>query len=812
MMFKNYFRVALRNLQRNRIYTAINVVGLALGLSCSICIFILLNHEFSYDLHHPNVNHLYRVTSEIVSQNESTQLSTTPPPVALQMARDFPEVMQATRFLRAPGAQNYIFIQEDESFMEEGGVYVDSTFFEMFGYDFLYGDPSLVMNEPNSLVISAALSNKLFGKANSLNETIKIQDNGGEYTFRVTGILEDKQPPSFLEGAKFFFSLNSNTPIARFVYTNQSWLGNNFLHSFVSLNPQTNVKDLEAKFPAFLEKYGRKQFEDAGSKKIHHLQAVSDIHLYSKQDGDIGGNSNAYYISILTGIGLLILLVACINFMNLATAQASKRAKEVGLRKVLGAYRSQLIQQFFGESAILTLISLIFALALVEFFLPIFNQILNRELSVNLFSDYKLWLGLLGISTFTALVAGSYPALYLASFSPIEVFRKKIKAQFSGISFRKALVVFQFTIFIALITGAVLILQQLNFINNKDLGFQRSQIMILDLQTTELQSKYPLFKEKISQLAAVENISGTTTYPSQFIYYDDNFYKKGTPKENSVNCKLNYMDYEFIPTMGFDLITGRNFNPRLQSDSNKVILNEIALKRFGWAPEEAIGQKILRQWQEKEFEIIGIVKDFHFASLHNTIAPLMFMCAGSEENYPHVAFSFRTKDTQSLIQEVSTIWDGLSPNVPLMYSFLDNQLHQMYDFDQRFAKVINFFTGLIIFIACLGLFGLASFTLNQRRKEIGIRKVLGASIPSLLRLLSRDFVMLVLIAFLLAVPITYYLLDNWLQDFAYHIEVFNYLHIFLLSGVLALGIALLTISSQAWRAAKVNPVDILKDE
>jgi putative ABC transport system permease protein len=808
-MLQNYLKIAFRNLWNNKVYSLINLSGLALGITCCMLILLLIRHELSYDLHHPEAGQIYRVTTELGKEEEIFKSATTPPPVAWNLKKDFPEIAQVTRVMGLMGISKSVFTYQDKRFFEEKGFYVDSTFFQVFHYDFLIGNPQNALNEPNTIVISESIAQKLFNKQDALGKVIKINNNFGEISYKITGVLKNKQANSHIQ-ANFLMAFSSKGGISEYAYTNNEWVGNNFLYTYLKLKPQTSAKDLEAKLPKFLASYSGEALRKDGRKKVHYLQALTDIHLYSNLENEISANSSIVYVYILSAISFLILLIACINFMNLSTARSGKRAKEVGLRKVLGAYKIQLVQQFIGESLLITALAFGLALALLEISLPFFGRLINQKLAFSIFENSYNLLYLLGLALFTGFLAGIYPAFYLSAFQPIKVLKGKLGNRFSASFLRKGLVVFQFSISITLIVGTILILQQLNFIQQKDLGFVKSQKLIIPLRTPEAQNQYKVLKNEWEKNAQVLALSGASTYPGTAVLNDQSYYLEGKTAQDAYVLKMNYTDYDFLKSVDFQLIRGRFFDRKFSADSSKVVVNETTLKRLGIALDAAIGKKIKSVRNLGDLEIIGIVKDFHQSSLHQAIDSYIFVLNQNVDFFPYIVLNFKADNPNILLQNLQKAWNKSIPSVPFEYSFLENDLAHQYEADQRVFWTIQCFTTIAIFIACLGLFGLASFTTEQRTKEVGIRKVLGASVGQLITLLSQDFLKLILISFLIAIPLAWYVMNQWLQNFAYRIEISWW--VFALAGSSALLIALFTVSYQALKAATMNPVEVLKNE
>ncbi len=803
-MLYNYLKIAWRHLLKNRVYSLINILGLSLGICAVLLILVYIRFELSYDRHHPEYEHIYRVISEIQREDESVKMASSPPPLAWALKETFPEVAQVTRFLGAP---EKIFSNGGEQFYEEHGYYVDSTFLDIFACDFLAGDPETSLDAPFSIVLSETLSQKLFkkGPAESIGQVIQLNDRD----FQVKGVFAEPEHPSHIP---FNYLLSFNTPggIAEYASNSKEWIGNNFLYTYAKLHPQASAKDLQAKIPAFLKPYTEDGFRQTGARKFNYLQAIQDIHLQSHLRGEFPGSSSIQYIYMLTALATLILILACINFMNLSTARSSKRAREVGLRKVLGAYRIELIAQFIGESLLLSTLALVMGLVLLELFLPSFERLANRQLHYSILHSVGDWGFIILFLVLVGIMAGSYPAFYLSSFQPMRVLKGKIRSALSAQALRKGLVVFQFTVSVGLISSTLLIVQQLAYVQNKPLGFEKSQKLIIPLRTEQAREQYTQFKNDWTSLSQLAGVSGISAYPGTFIPHDNDFKPQGASNSQLANSKIQFCDYTLADVLNLDIKSGRFFDPAFPADSNRVIINETAARAFGWSPEEALGKTLVSPSFDWQMEVAGVVGDFHFTSLHERIQPLVLLLEENPNQFPYVLLSYQGGQVSDLLSRLQKSWNQSVPNVPFEYQFLDEQFAQQYKDDQRFAQMIQVFTGLAIFIACLGLFGLASFTAEQRQKEVGIRKVLGASVWHIILLMSQETILLILLANAISIPIAYYWMSRWLESFAYRMEI-SWLSFALTAGM-ALLIALLTISSQTWWSTRLNPVEVLKDE
>jgi len=637
---------------------------------------------------------------------------------------------------------------------------------------------------------------------------ITIDNAYGKHDFKVTGVVDESLGRTQIH-ANVFITMNSGG-MGQYVRSNTMWAGNNFTNSFIKLRPDANVEALEQKLPAFLNKYGADQMKQMGMSKQLHLQSLTSIHTSSGYDVEPGKTVSQSFLYILILIAVMIQVIACINFMNLSTARASKRAKEVGVRKVIGAGQADLVKQFLGESFLLSFIGVLIALPLLILAMPYLNQITQANIQLSFFSDYRLWLMLTGLILVTGFVAGSYPAFYLSAFEAIKVIKGNFTNKVSAAGIRRSLVVFQFVLSIVLIVGIIVIYSQLNYIKNKDLGFDKGQKLIFSFYTGDTQNKMPAFANDLRQLSEVKNVTNANNYLSQFVGQDHGVYPTGGNMATSIDAQNITTDEHFVNTNGIKILSGRDFHI---NDSLKVLINETLAKRLGFTPQTAVGQRLYTQYPPNPLtyvEVAGVMKDFNYSSLHGEVKPFMLVYSHNPGDFSYIVASTDSKSYKDLLGKIETIWHKDLPAVPFEYAFLDAEVQRQYDTEITLSKIINSFTIMAILISCLGLFGLAAFSAEQRNKEIGIRKVLGASVTGIVGLLSKDFLILVIVALLIATPIAWYGMSKWLQAFAYKIDISWWM--FALAGVLAMFIALLTISFQAIKAALANPVKSLKAE
>jgi len=807
-MFKSYIKTAYRFLLKNRTFSFINIFGLAVGTLCCLYIIMYVRDQYSYDKHHKNAQDIYRVTTDLVLTGDKHHNATVSPPIVPAMKKDFPEVTQFTRVVPTPGVTKHLLKYKERSIYEEKEVYVDSTFFDIFNYHFVSGKASGALERPFTLVLLRPVADKLFGKENPIGKVITIEDKYSKSDFTVTGVVDESLGKTHIE-ANLFVSMRSGG-VGQYVLDNTMWTGNNFLTGYVKLQPGARAATLESKLPAFLNKYGEQQLKTIGMKKVLHVQPIAAIHTTPGYEVASTTTVSAPFLSLLLLIAVLIQLIACINFMNLSTARASNRAKEVGVRKLIGAGRKELVRQFLAESFFLTLMSVLIAVPLLAALLPYLNQITHADIHLVLFADYRLWLLLGGITLLTGLMAGSYPAFYLSAFQVMKVIKGNFSNQVSAAGIRRALVVFQFVLSIILISGIIVIHSQLKYINDKDLGFDKDQKLVFGFYTNEALNKTPVFMDHLKQLSEVRAVSLSDNYPSQFIGHDHGVHLAGGNMATALDVQNVVTDENFVKTTGIKLLSGRDF--RLH-DSAKVLINETVAKRLGLKVATAPGTMLYWEYPSEpkySAEIVGVVKDFNFNSLRSDVNALMLYYAAAPENMSYLIVAANSANYQRLLNKMEEIWHKDFAGVPFEYAFLDAEVQKQYESEITLARIISSFTGVAILISCLGLFGLAAFSAEQRIKEIGIRKVLGAGVPGIVRLLSADFLRLVMIAIVLATPIAWWAMDKWLQSFVYRISLSWWM--FALAGLLAVAIALCTVSFQAMRAAFANPVKSLRSE
>lgn len=805
-MWKNHLKIAWRNLKKGKLYTSINIFGLSLGLLAFLFILLYVQDELSYDKYSPYSDRIYRIDFHGRLGDQEISSAQNAAPLCPTLQKDYPEVEAFVRF-RSRGS--YLVKYANKNFKEEKLSFVDSTFFTVFGIPLIEGKASDVLRAPNSIVITQAMAEKYFGIENPIGKPL-VLDNKESY--QVTGIMEEIPHNSHFR-YDFLMSMSSLEESRT-----EQWGSFNF-NCYLLLKKGTDLNAFESKTQQVLANYFGKEVEKyigvtwdeflaAGNYGKYALTPLTKIHLYSDLEDELEANSDIAYVWIFSIIGLFILVIACINFMNLSTARASTRAKEVGVRKVVGAARASLIQQFLSESMLLSLLSGTTAFVGVWLLLPYFNDLSGKELPAFLSGNGTFVFAAIGISVLVGLAAGSYPAIFLSAYEPIKVLKGHIERGQTKSLLRSGLIVFQFLITTALIIGAFVVYRQLNYVQTKKLGFNKEQVLILN-DAYALGDNVQPFKDRIRQHPNVKNATVTGFLPVPSSRNSSSYFKGTSPaQENTILLNNWYVDHDYIETFGMEMLDGRGFSLDFPSDSMAVIINEKAAEF--WTGENPIGKVISETGDGEElvpYKIIGVIKNFHYESLRHRIEPMALFLGNSRGA---LSMRLETDDVNSFISFLQSNWEEMAPGQPFAYNFLDERFDRMYRSEQRIGKIIGTFTVLAIFIACIGLFGLASFTAQQRTKEIGIRKVLGASLGGLVGLLTKDFLILVFIALLLAIPLAWIGMRQWLNNFAYSTSLDWW--IFAIAGIGAIFIAFLTLSFQSIRSALANPVDSLRSE
>ncbi|HEV7380771.1 MAG TPA: ABC transporter permease [Dyadobacter sp.] len=800
-MYKNYLKIALRNLFKNKVFSVINIAGVSVGLACFLLLALYVKDELSYDRHHAHADRIYRLSRTFLSKDgtASLKLGHVAPPFGPLIKQDFPEVEQVVRMLETGGLVKY----GEHVFNEENMFAAEPDIFKVFSFNITNGNPGKALENPFSIMFSRPMAEKYFGKENPIGKTVRL-DN--QFDYNVTGVFEPLPAqshfhPSFLVS----FSTLNDERIYGADGLSRNWDNNSF-STFLLLPENQNPEKLVKAFPAF---QSRHIGANAPDYSLLGLMKLTDIHLYSHLDSEIEANGDIQYVYLFSAIAIFILLIACINYMNLATAKSATRAKEVGMRKVIGALRPQLIGQFLSESILLVFISVILSVLIVVLFLPSFNTFTHKELSFHALLDPE-FLGILAcITLFTGFVAGSYPAFFMTSFQPISVLKGRIATALKNGRLRQSLVVVQFSIAVVLIISTVVVYSQMRYIRDYSLGFSKDQVLVLNMPD-DTATDFESVRQRLKENSSIKEVGRSSRIPSARLLDSWEAYvmKGDTFAESNIVIKSLSVDEDFIPAYQIGMAAGRNFSRDFATDkTNGYILNETAVKQLGWKnPSDAIGAGF--GYGQGRGQIIGVTKDYHFESLHQKVVPLvMFHQPG---RLGRVSIHIAGNNLKEAIAHIESFWHNKYPDIPFSYEFLDQRFGKLYATEQTQQLLFGIFAGIAIFISCLGLLGLSMFMAELRTKEIGVRKVLGASIGSLVALLSQDFLKLVLIAILIASPIAWYGMHNWLQDFAYHTEIKWW--VFILAGTLAIGISLLTISFQSIKAALMNPVKSLKSE
>ena len=810
-MFKNYLKIAARNLAKHKFYSFINIIGLAIGLTCTLLILLYVENEVSYDKYHSKADRIYRVHTEIQFGEKYFNMSKAPAPMAAALIEEFPEVEASVR-LRVQG--RFLVKRGDITYREENVAYADSSIFSVFDIILVKG-ASEALFKPNSIVIDESTAQKYFGDENPIGERLLLDNN---MDVEITGVYKDM--PS--NGHFHYSLLISMATLEHSKHT--MWLSSNYW-TYALLKEDHSGVELEAKFPAMVIKYVGPQvaqildismddFKASGNYIKYSLAPLTDIHLHSNLEYEMEANGNILYIYLFAGIAFLILALAAINFMNLSTARSASRAKEVGVRKVLGSLRSHLIKQFLSESMLISALSMIIAVLLAWIVLPYFNQMANIKIAIP-FASPVFYLAVFGGVLAIGFIAGSYPAFFLSAFKPAAVLKGNLSLGVKSGWLRSSLVVFQFVISTVLIIGTMVIYKQLQYIQTKNLGFNKERVLLVE-DAYALGDQAASYKTQVLQIAGIENASYSGYLPVSSNRSDSMFWLEGqTPNEETMVSMQGWtVDYDYIATLGMELIEGRNFNEQNAADSMAMIINEETASRMGL--DEPIGAHIVSyadmpgeagETPLTIYTVIGLVKNFHFESMKESITPLSLQLGRSRSYF---SVKVAGEDLQPIIKQLEGEWKELAGGQPFSYSFLDERFDATYKSETRVGNLFSVFAILAIFIACLGLFGLAAFTAQQRTKEIGVRKVMGATVSSIIVLLSKEFGKLVLIALVIAIPLAWYGISQWLQDYEFRTDLSPW--VFVLAGGVTFLIAWLTMSYQSIKAATTSPAKSLRDE
>ena len=808
-MLKNYFKIALRNMVRNKLFTVINILGLSVSIACCLLLFLYVSEQLGYDKQHGE--NVYRVTADITQKGGSTlQLASCSVPVAPAVEEQIPEVETAARVLTTEVFGKDIIYQKDDSYYIQGGAAVDSSIFKILKYDIIAGNADEPLPHANALVLEKEWSEKLFGSENAIGKLVKISTGMGVSEYEVTAVYDKDSYKTHLSPS-FIISL-SNAGWHDFIESLSSqWVTNNLAITYIKLKNDASSETVVDKIDQLFRTNGAEDMKAYGMDKKMALQPVNDIHTNDLFFETGGKGVSLTFINVLIAIGILILTLACVNYINLSTAQASNRALEVGVRKVMGISSRGLIGQFLGESFIVVLISLIISFCLASLTLPIFNQLVDQPIAFNAKNTIQIIEYMVIFLFVTAFVAGIYPAFYLSSFKPTVVLKGKNKDKGSAALLRKVLVVGQFVISIVLISAILVISDQVDFIKNKDLGFQPSSKLIIPL-ANDLDKKAPLLKDRFKMLAEVSEVGGGNYIPGEYIFSDLFLYKQGESVDEAVHLYQNWVDANYVKALDMKLIAGKHFRADIKDDSvsARVILNREAVSQFGFTPEEAVGQTLYGQWGNVEYNyrIVGVIDDINQTSLHKNIEPTMLLCGDGEVG--QLVVKADIQNYSKTMAGLESIWKEIIPDTPFEAFTLNDHIIKQYHSDFKTFNLIKYFAFISIFISCMGLYALSVFVAERRFKEIGVRKVLGANIKDILVMVAKDLSLLVIVAFIVSVPISIYVMNIWLSGFAYKVDQQPITYV--IAGFATIMIAWLTIGYQSVKAARTNPVDVLKDE
>lgn len=805
-MLKNYIKIALRNLRRNKLYSVLNITGLAIGITCCILILLYVQDELNYDRFHEKADRIYRATTHFVLKDRVMNFASTAHVQGPMFKEEYPEVENYVRF-NSYGSRSMIRY-EDITYAEEKFIWVDNSVFDVFSFNLIKGNPKEALTKPNTVVITEDIAEKYFGTEDPIGKNLRIHN---DELYMVTGIVENIPAnshirPDFL--ASFItLDLQPTGNAAADLVNNVDY------YTYLLLEEGADYKALEQKFIGFIEKYLSPLIKSIGGSARYDLQPLTSIYLHSDLENELERTGDIAYVWLFLGIGLFILLLACLNFMNLSTARSANRAKEVGLRKVVGAQRAQLIKQFIGESMILTFIAILLSLLLVFFTLPIFNNISGKSLAISYLSNPVLLLGLFGFFIIVSLIGGSYPAFFLSAFRPVEVLQGRLRRGAKNSVLRIALVSLQFTVSIVLIIGTLIVNKQLNYVRNKNLGYDKDHIIALRIRNEETQKRHEALRNALLTNPNILSVSASSSLPLGQNSFSAH-HIAGQPLSEMIMLHTQIVDEHFIDTYNMEIVEGRNFSRDFPTDLQEaIIVNEATVRKLGWQ-DEPLGKEIdalMSMTEMKTYRIIGVIKDYHFQSLHEEIRPLVLYNANPYGgDYYRMSLRVRPENIQGTIGFLRSKWREFDSQYPLEFAFLDDQYDALYRAEERLGKLFGYFTALAILIGCLGLFGLSAYSAEQRTKEIGIRKVLGATTSNVTMLLVREFTKWVLLAVLIAWPVGYYIMNTWLQNFAYRIGLG--VDTFILSALLALVIAIMTVTYQAVKAAVANPIESLKYE
>jgi len=810
-MFSNYLKIAWRNLKKQPFFTFLNTFGLAIGMAGGLLISLYIYDELSYDKMFTDADRIHRVNADIKFGGPARAFAVQSALMASTLENDYPEVELATRF-RTVGSMLVKESGSETNVKEPQATYVDASFFEMFGLSLLSGDTATALKEPNTLILTKTAAEKHFAVNQAVGQTLVLNNTD---TYTVTGVIDDMPRNSFLRNHSVFMAMEGYEESR-----NTEWGSHNF-QTFVKFLPGEDTEAFEPSLQDIMEDYvmpwaqefypgiSLEQFKASGNYIKYSLTALTDIHLHSDRVAEISPNNRIEDIYILSFIALFLVILASVNFMNLSTAHSLKRAKEVGIRKTLGSGRPALIRQFLIESALIVLFSLLVAIILALIAMPLFNSLSGKEITLPL-SNPVFWLVLLMATVLLAIFSGSYPSFFMSRFMPVKVLKGSGENSLGGSKIRNALVIFQFAISVFLIVSTLVVYQQLRFIQHKELGFSKEQVLVIDDVYT-IGQRARSFKQQIGGLGFVESATLSSYFPTPSSRSDSSFFKEGsTEQENAINMQTWGVDDDYVTTLDLKIIAGRNFDRRFGTDSLGIIVNESALEILGLAAEDAIGLRLSRDLGEENpefYTVIGVLQNFHFDSMRSNIGALSLILA---DDTGSMAIKLKAGNFSNAIAQVETVWNKVAPGQPFNYYFMDESFNTTYESEQRLGRIFMIFSILSIIIACLGLFGLAAFNAERRTKEIGVRKVLGASVGQITYRLTIDFLKLVGIGILISLPLGWFAMDKWLEEFSYRIEIEAW--VFVLAALLAIVVSVITVSYQSIKAAIVNPVKSLRTE
>ncbi|TBW25900.1 ABC transporter permease [Gramella sp. KN1008] len=809
-MWKTYFKTAWRNILKNRTQAFINILGLTLGTLSCLAIMVYIFSQLNFDTHHEHADEVYRLRTFIGSTNGSREsnFATAGPPYAFAMKDEFPEVEEATRIVYL-GSENSELLRpkgQKEAYFEAEGYLADSTIFRIFTFKFIKGDSKRALNEPNSIVISSGMAEKYFKGDNPLNQYLVQGSGEDELLLKVTGVFDENFGKSHLRPN---YILSMNTPgMGEFVRNTTDFATQNFVHTYVKLAKNADVDLVRTKLPGFLEKYAKKDLEKWGKSKKLYLQNIQDINLHSAGiESQIGKTSDINYLKMLAILALFIQLVASVNFINLSTARAHKRAKEIGIRKTIGASKNTLIKQFLCESVILAFVAAFISIPLIALGMPLLGGLFQTSLTIDILWNWEILAGLVVIAVLTGLVAGMYPAFLLAGIKPVRILKSGSFSSSSGGFLREALVVFQFMVSIGLIAAVIIILNQIHHTLDKDLGYSKENIIAIKLGTDEAKDAIQQLSNSLGNIPGVTSAALSDMYPSQVRDADLAIYLPGEDPNKIQTMVYNGISPGYFETVGTKMMYGRTLS---ETDTLGIIVNESALKAFNLKPEKAIGQQLMYKTggeTDQALEIVGVTEDFQFTELKSVTRPILnYMDSRTDWMVVRIAGN----DISQTLDKINTSWNDILRHKPMEYRFVDEELERLLSEEKRLARISTIFTVLAVILCTLGLFGLISFIAEQKRKEIGIRKVLGANVPSIVNLLLRDFVILLLIGLALAVPITWYQMEEWLSSYPDRISIQWWT--FVLAGGISFIIMIFTVGLKTIRTASTNPVKNLRTE